>query len=98
VAFNRFEATADEPAGTEVKFQVAVADAPGGNCAAAAFSFVGPDSDPASFFYAGGPIPLDDDGIGYENPGRCFRYKAYLSTSHTSLTPVLYDVTVNYSP
>lgn len=100
--FNRFAATVTTPINTEIKMHVAVADAVSGSCSGATFTFLGPNGDPAAFFTpaAGtinGVIPFTISG-SYRNPGRCFRYKAFLSTTDPSATPVLYDVTVNYSP
>lgn len=97
-AFNRFVATVEEPAQTDISFQVGVADSVGGDCSAVSFSFVGPDKTADTFFDTGGPIPYDDDGVGYENPADCFAYKAYFSSTDPTSTPILYDVTVNYSP
>lgn len=90
VAFNRFTATVTKPAGTDVTFQIAVADALSGNCSGILFSFVGPDGTPNSFYgERGGPIATN---------GSCLRYKAFLSTTDPTVTPVLYDITFNYSP
>ncbi|MBI3443436.1 hypothetical protein HY008_02100 [Candidatus Woesebacteria bacterium] len=97
-AFNRFYVNIGEPPGTDLTFQIAVADGVGGSCSGANFNFVGPDGTSDTFYTDDGVIPLNDDGVGYENPGRCFRYRAYFSTSESTSTPILYDVTVNYSP
>lgn len=97
-AFNRFLATVAEPGGTGVKFQFAGADPVLGTCDGASFTFVGPDKTSSTFFEATGAIPLDDDGIAYENPARCFKYKAFLDSQTVGSTPIVYDVTVNYSP
>lgn len=97
-AFNRMTFTVTQPAQTEIKFQVASQDAIAGSCGGVTFSYVGIDGNAGSYFSAPGPIPLNDDAIEFENPGRCFRYKAYLSTSDTYASPILQDLTVNYSP
>lgn len=97
-AFNRLSFTAVKPAQTDIILQVAAADAVSGHCSGASFAYVGPDGGPGTFFTIPDAIPLDNDGMVYENPGRCFRYKAYLSTSDTFASPVLEEVTVNYSP
>jgi type II secretory pathway pseudopilin PulG len=89
-AFNRLFSTTTIPSGTTLDFQVAVADAVSGSCAAAAFVYQ--DVDPS------GAIPMDNDGTGYENPGRCARYKILFNSNSVGTTPVVYDVTVNYSP
>lgn len=98
VAYNRFDTIVSQPAQTEIKFQIAVADAVAGSCDSVSFTFVGPDGTSETFFPSGDSIPLDDDGIDFENPGRCFRYKVYLSTEEATMTPTFYDIVLNYSP
>jgi len=98
-AFNRFYATATTPNQTQVRFQIAIADAVAGACDLASFAFVGPDGTDSTFFTsAGGAIPMSDDNSGFENPGQCMKYRAYLSTTDTAATPTLFDASVNYSP
>jgi hypothetical protein len=98
-AFNRFTANPTTPANTTVGWQFAVADPVNGSCSGVTFNFVGPDGTSSTYYPAtGGTLYLNDDGSGYENPGRCFRYKAFLSTTDTNSTPVIPDITVNYSP
>ncbi len=97
-AFNRIEFTLTKPPNTDLTLQVAAADAVSGSCTGAVYAFVGPDGTPATSFSAVGPIAIDDDGSGYENPARCFRYTADFSTSDPNASPILSDVTVNYSP
>ncbi len=96
-AFNRFLATTVEPLNTSINFQIAIADAVGGNCSGATFVFTGPDGTTDTYYESGEAIALNDDGVGYENPGRCFRYRAYLSTDDSNTAPILEDVTINYS-
>ncbi|MBI4062363.1 hypothetical protein HY410_00420 [Candidatus Gottesmanbacteria bacterium] len=98
VAFNRFDVSASIPPQTTITYQVAVADAVSGSCNGVSFIFVGPDGTEATRFAAGGAIPISDDGVGYENPGQCFRYRAYLSSDESTQTPVFTDITINYSP
>jgi hypothetical protein len=75
--------TAATPAGTNVKFQVAAS-----NSAGSGFSFVGPDGTAATYFTTSGASLSQFNGLRY------LKYKAYLSTNNTSLTPVLNDVTI----
>jgi hypothetical protein len=89
-AFNRMISTASLPSGTDIHFQVAIADPVSGSCSGANYVFRDIDFT--------GIIPLDDDGLGYENPGQCLKYRVTLTTSSISISPVLYDVTFNYSP
>lgn len=98
VVLNRITMTVGLPNGTSVRSQVAGADPVGGSCAGVTYNYVGPDGTSGTYLQAaGGPIPLDDNGSGYENPARCFSYKIYLSTTDYNQTPTVYDVTVNYS-
>ncbi|HZZ98693.1 MAG TPA: hypothetical protein VFG51_02045 [Candidatus Saccharimonadia bacterium] len=97
-AFNRFHTHSTLPGGTTVKYQVAVAPAVSGSCVAAVFSFLGPDNTNGTYFTADtNPIPFGTIG-GYQNPGRCFRYKVFLSTTDPNSTPIFSDITINYSP
>lgn len=100
VAFNRLDFNINQPQNTQIKFQVAGADLNpvSGSCSDATYTYVGPDGTGTSYFTQPGPIPTDDNGTGFENPARCFRYKAILSTADPISAPVLYDITVNYSP
>lgn len=95
-AFNSLTFTADTPFQTNLSFQVAVADSIGGSCDSVTYTYVGPDGTSSSYFTTQGAIPLITSG-SYSNPGRCFRYKAYLSTGDITFSPVLYDFSVNYS-
>ena len=97
--FNRMYPTFTKPSETTITFQVAASDQnPGtGNCNGVTFSFVGPDGTAGTQFATAGAIPLSTSG-SYKNPARCFRYKASLSTTDSSQSPTLYDMTVNYSP
>lgn len=101
-AFNRFSATISQSAQTSVKVQVAVAPTVAGSCSTASFSYVGPNASASAYFTPvgttiAGAVPYGTYG-GYQNPSQCFRYKVYMDTTDTNQTPVLYDMTVNYSP
>ena len=97
VAFNRFDFNFDRPTQTSLALQVASSEAVNNNCSEAQYSYVGPDGAADTYFSAAGPIPLIIN-LPYVNPGRCFRYKAELTSADSSFSPVLYDVSVNYSP
>src|SRR3989338_2314523 len=97
VAFNRFDFNFDRPTQTSLALQVASSEAVNNNCSEAQYSYVGPDGAADTYFSADGPIPLIIN-LPYVNPGRCFRYKAELTSADSSFSPVLYDVSVNYSP
>ncbi len=102
--FNRFVATVNQQTNTTIKMQVGVAPVGGsGNCTSASFTYVGPDGSTASYFNPtgtsiAGTIPLGNYVPSYQNPARCFSYKAYLTSSDTTKTSKLEDVVVNYSP
>lgn len=98
-AFNSFYATATNrnPPTTDIQFQVAVGGDNNANCATYNYQYVGPDGTMnTKFATTSAAIPLSGP-IGYQNPGRCFSYKAYFSSDSTQ-TPVLDDFTANYSP
>lgn len=100
-AFNRFDVSVSRPNSSDIQFQVAVAPAVSGSCSDASFNFAGPNASPSAFFTTN-----VTSGIGtfnypippIINPGRCFKYKAFLSTLDSLSTPIFYDMTGNYSP
>jgi hypothetical protein len=103
-AFNRLLSDISQPTNTTIKIQTAVAPAVNNSCSGVTFNYVGPDGTSNTYFTASGStiagiIPLADyiPTSNYDNPGRCFRYKVFLSTLDQTLTPVLYDTTWNYS-
>jgi hypothetical protein len=102
-AFNSFVATANQPVQTTMQLQVAVAQAVAGSCTNATYTFVGPDSaNPTTSYFTPngteirGAIPFFSTGT-YVNPGNCFKYKIHMTTSDVTSSPVLSDLTVNYS-
>ena len=98
VAFNRLIATSTVPSNTEIKYQLAATHAISGSCDNVTFYFVGPDGTSNTYFSSvGGIIPQSTNG-NFVNPGRCVRYKAYLSTNNYYVTPELLDINLNYSP
>ncbi|HET9419461.1 MAG TPA: carboxypeptidase-like regulatory domain-containing protein, partial [Chthoniobacterales bacterium] len=80
--------TGSAPASTTLRFQAAAS-----NDANGVFDFVGPDGTPNTFFSSGG-------SLARFNGFRYLKYKALLSTTNSSVTPVVNDVTVcfNNSP
>lgn len=102
-ANNRFTAVFDEPANTNIQFQVSMVNKVGGVCptSSSSYTFVGPSGTSADWFSptSGQPITFPFTTFGtYTNPGECLRYKASLTSSDGTSTPVLYSVTINYSP
>ncbi len=99
LAFNRFSASANLPTGSDIKFQVSVANTVSNSCSNANFSYIGPSGSADTYFpSSGGVIPFSDTGI-YRNPGQCFRYKAFLyATPDMNQSPSVDKVIVNYSP
>ncbi|PIY69473.1 hypothetical protein COY90_00475, partial [Candidatus Roizmanbacteria bacterium CG_4_10_14_0_8_um_filter_39_9] len=103
-AFNRFSATVSQPDQTEIKMQVAAADAVYGSCVGITYTFVGPDpNNPTTSYFTpvgnsiSGSIPTFSTG-SYINPARCFKYKIFMTTSDITNSPVFEDFTLNYSP
>jgi hypothetical protein len=76
---------ATTPAGTSVKIQVA-----GSNNVDGPFSFVGPDGTSSTYFSNG-------NSLGQFNGQRYVKYKAYLSTSDSTVTPSLNDVNICFT-
>src|SRR5207302_4054692 len=74
------------PANTTLKFQVAAS-----NNASGPFNFVGPDTTAATFFTTSGASLSQFDGLRY------LQYKVFLSTTDSTMTPALNDVTVCFS-
>ena len=97
-AFNRIIPTYVAPVNTSVQFQVAVADAISGSCAGVTYAFTGPDGTNSTYYTNDDDIVFNNDDVGYENPARCFRYRVYLSTSDSSATPLMEELSINYSP
>jgi hypothetical protein len=98
-AFNSFNATVvnRNPPTTDVQFQVAVGGDDNANCATYGYKYIGPDgTETTKFATTSAAIPLLGP-TGYQNPGRCFSYRAYFSSDSTQ-TPSLNDFTANYSP
>ena len=98
VAYNRIVPNFIEPSGTNIELQAAAASAVNGSCNNASYYFVGPDGTSNTFFATSSAVPLINNSQGYINPERCFKYKAYFSTLDPNASPILTDVTVNYSP
>ncbi|HEV7454475.1 MAG TPA: prepilin-type N-terminal cleavage/methylation domain-containing protein [Candidatus Saccharimonadales bacterium] len=85
VGYNRITFTAVQPAGTALTFQVAT------NTDNSTWNYAGPDGTGGSFFTAASAIPLSLANARY------LRYKAFFTGDGTA-SPVLSDVTINYSP
>lgn len=84
-AFNYLNFTLTEPAGSEVLVQIAV------NTDNATWNYVGPDGTSSTFYQTSGGVPLAATAARY------IRYKVTF-TGNGTITPVLQDVAVNYSP
>lgn len=96
--FNRFDVVENLPPQTSIQYQIALADQISGSCTGANYIFVGPDGTNNTKFATGSAIPLNNDGAGFENPGRCLKYRAFLATTDYNVTPTLLDVRFNFSP
>ena len=100
-AFNRFDVSVNRPNVSDIQFQVAVAPPLSGSCSAATFNFVGPNASTSAYFTTTVTSGIQTFNFAIPpsiNPGRCFKYKAYLSTTDPLSTPIFYDMTGNYSP
>ena len=97
--FNYFSANITQPASTTITLQVAVTNS--SNCNTASYDFVGPDGTINTFYtvsgsIASGVIPYISSG-NYQNPGRCFKYRANFNSGDSLSSPIFRDVVVNYS-
>jgi len=97
-AYNYISIQKATPIDTTARFQVSGADPISGSCELAVYTYVGPDGTDQTYFDDAGSIPFDNDGVGYENPARCFRYQLFLETAEQTATPVVESATINYSP
>jgi hypothetical protein len=95
--FNRFDVSSITPVDTAIAYQVAITNPVNGSCTGAVYNFIGPDKTANTYFTASSQLPLGT-GVGYSNPGQCLKYRSYLTTGNTSSSPILYDITFNYSP
>lgn len=104
--FNRLLANVIQPATTSIKLQVAVRGLSGASCPTSGsdYTYVGPDGSASSYFTPTGSVIDNAIPFGsylsnaYNNPERCFRYKVTLeSPTDQTQTPVLQDITWNYS-
>jgi type II secretory pathway pseudopilin PulG len=82
--YNYITFTITEPASTDVRFQLA------SNNDNATWNYVGPDGTSGTFYSSAGTVRIT-------TAGRYLRYRATLTGPGTS-TPVLSDITINYSP
>lgn len=85
-SWNFLTFTTLEPSNTNVQLQVA------SNNNNATWNYVGPDGTAGTYYESSAGLPLSLSAARY------FRYKAFLSTTNSSTTPALQDVSINYSP
>ncbi|MFC1942843.1 hypothetical protein ACFLWU_06495 [Chloroflexota bacterium] len=78
--------TSYTPAGTSIQFQIAT------NNDNSTWNFIGPDGTSGTYYTSSG-VPI---WAGHDND-RYIKYKAFLSTTDTSKTPVMHDITINYN-
>ena len=93
-AYNRFTATVSQPASTSIEMQVASAPPFNGSCTGASYNYVGPNGSSASYFTPSGStisgiIPFGTYNTTYQNPGQCFSYKVWMTTSNSNVTPII---------
>jgi uncharacterized repeat protein (TIGR01451 family) len=78
--------TATTPTNTMLRFQVAASNSPDGP-----FDFVGPDGTAATFYTTSG------GALSQFNGNRYLKYRGYLSTTDSTVTPTLSDVTICFT-
>ncbi len=92
--FNNFSADITLPLQSTLQYKIAVKPGVNQSCNSVSFAngdFVGSDGTSNTYLATSSALPV-------LNPGRCMRYRAYLTTADPTLTPVLYDILFNYSP
>ena len=90
VYFNSFTVNHIVPSSTLIQYEVAVAAAVNNSCSGVNFSYAGP-------FATSSALPSTTGNAAYQNPGRCIKYKVTFSTADPTQTPILYDISFNYS-
>lgn len=90
VYFNSFTVNHIVPSSTLIQYEVAVATAVNNSCSGAIFSYAGP-------YATSSALPSTTGNPAYKNPGRCLKYRATLSTTDPTQSPILYDISFNYS-
>ncbi|OGN94727.1 MAG: hypothetical protein A2Y89_01260 [Chloroflexi bacterium RBG_13_51_18] len=85
--FGNISWTAATPSGTAIKFQIAT------NNDSATWDFKGPDGTSGTYYTSSGAAIWS----GHDSD-RYIKYKAFFSTSDTGVTPVLNDISINYTP
>ena len=84
--FGNISWTAVTPAGTSVKFQIAT------NNDTATWVFKGPDGTAGTYYTSNGTTIWSG-----HNSDRYIKYKAFLSTTDTNITPILNDISITLS-
>ena len=90
VLLNGFAVNHLVPVATNIEYYVSIAKAINNSCSGVTFSYAGP-------FATSSALPISIGSEEYQNPGRCMKYKVNLSTSDPTQTPILYDISLNYS-
>ena len=94
---NSFVWQGSQPSGTSVKFQFAVS-----NTSSGPWAYMGPDGSSNTYFTNNPGIPINfftgSNGYSLFGGYRYFSYRTFLYTSSTSVTPVINEVSVNWSP
>ncbi|MCK4453915.1 fibronectin type III domain-containing protein [Candidatus Parcubacteria bacterium] len=84
--FTTIQWTENLPSNTDLKFQIAT------NNDNATWNFIGPGGTDATYYTTASGENIHSS----HNEDQYVKYKAYLSTSDTSVTPTLSDITINY--
>lgn len=90
VLLNSFTVNHIVPVATNVQYYVSSAKAINNSCSDVIFSYAGP-------YATSSALPIDIGNVAYQNPGQCIKYKINFSTADSTQTPILYDISFNYS-
>ncbi len=93
-AYNSLLWQGTQPAGTNVKFQIATSNSPSGP-----WTYVGPDNSESTFYQPAGPnIQIRTNRSNHDN-NRYVRYRAYLESNiEKTLSPQVEDIVISWSP
>lgn len=97
--FNRFTTNSLLPVNTSLSYQFAIASPSAGQtCADVNYDFTGYGGNPASRYGTTSAALWVGESGSYKNPGRCIRYRAFLSTNNYDASPELRNMIINFAP
>lgn len=90
VLLNGFAVNHLVPVATNAQYYFSIAKAINNSCDGVTFSYAGP-------FTTSSALPISTGNEAYQNPGQCIKYLITFTTTDPTQTPILYDISFNYS-